>query len=163
VSEDLLRVAADLLYREADFIDRRQWDQWLALFTEDAEYWIPCWDDDGALTGDPSSEVSLIYYASRKGLEDRVRRITSGLAPALVQMPRTCHQLTNVRPGKIDGDAIEVASNWTVHSFHHGATNSFFGFYDHRLRHVDGLWRICRKKVTILNDVIPGLLDVFSV
>jgi len=163
VSEDLLRIASDLLYQEADFIDHRRWEQWLALFTEDAEYWVPCWDDDGSLTDNPSTEVSLIYYNSRKGLEDRVQRITSGLAPALVEMPRTCHQLSNVRLVKSYGEAMEVASNWTVHSFNHGETNSFFGFYDHRLRRVDGVWRICRKKITILNDIIPGLLDIFSV
>ena len=163
MSEDRLRIAAEVLYREAEFIDRRQWDQWLALFTEDAEFWVPCWDDDGAPTSDPSAEVSLIYYGSRSGLEDRVRRITSGLAPALVEMPRTCHQVTNVRLGWSDEEAMEVTSNWTVHSFHHGQSHSFFGFYDHRLRRVEGAWRICRKKITVLNDVIPGLLDIFSV
>lgn len=163
MSHELLRVATELLYREAEFIDQRRWEQWLDLFTEDANYWIPCWDDDGALIDDPAAEVSLIYYSSRKGLEDRVRRITSGLAPALVAMPRTCHQITNVRLRETEAEAMEVASNWIVHWFSHGETNAFFGFYDHRLRRVGGNWKISRKKITVLNDVIPGLLDVFNV
>jgi 3-phenylpropionate/cinnamic acid dioxygenase small subunit len=163
VSEDLLRIASDLLYREAAFIDQQRWAEWLDLFVEDAEYWIPCWDDDGALTGDPTAEVSLIYYKTRQGLEDRVWRITSGLSPALAGMPRTCHQITNVRLGNSDGESLEVASNWITHSFHHGETTAFYGFYDHRLRRVGDRWRISRKKITILNDVIPTLLDIFSV
>jgi len=30
-----------LLYREAEYVDERRWDEWLALFDPQAEYWIP--------------------------------------------------------------------------------------------------------------------------
>jgi len=41
--------AAALLYREALSLDRGEWDDWLALFTEDAVFWMPAWRDDVAL------------------------------------------------------------------------------------------------------------------
>jgi 3-phenylpropionate/cinnamic acid dioxygenase small subunit len=160
---ELFETVSDLLYREAAFIDEQRWLEWLDLFTEDVQYWIPCWDDDGRPTSDPQSEVSLIYYDSRKGLEDRVARIRSGLSAASVSMPRTCHQVTNVRVKKADGDLLEVASTWAAYSFHGGETKIFYGFYDYQLRRVDSAWRISAKKITILNDVIPTLLDIFSV
>jgi 3-phenylpropionate/cinnamic acid dioxygenase small subunit len=160
---ELFETVSDLLYREAAFIDQRQWSEWLDLFTDDVQYWIPCWDDDGRPTSDPQSEVSLVYYDNRKGLEDRVTRIRSGVSAASVTMPRTCHQVTNIRIVKRDGDLLEVASAWTAHSFYGGETKIFYGFYDHRLRRVDDRWRICAKKIIVVNDVIPTLLDIFSV
>ncbi|HWM76977.1 MAG TPA: aromatic-ring-hydroxylating dioxygenase subunit beta, partial [Methylomirabilota bacterium] len=29
------------LYREADLLDERRYEEWLELFTEDAHYWMP--------------------------------------------------------------------------------------------------------------------------
>ena len=60
------------LYREARLLDDRQWDDWLECYSPDAEFWMPAWDDHDTLTQDPQSEISLIYYPSRDGLEDRV-------------------------------------------------------------------------------------------
>src|ERR1700732_723285 len=31
----------DFLYREADLLDERHYDEWLALLTEDVRYWMP--------------------------------------------------------------------------------------------------------------------------
>ena len=31
----------DFLYREADLLDERRYEEWLDLFTEDAHYWMP--------------------------------------------------------------------------------------------------------------------------
>ena len=59
------------LYREARLLDDRQWDEWLDLYSESVEYWMPAWDDDDRLTEDPHSQISLIYYPNRNGLEDR--------------------------------------------------------------------------------------------
>ena len=30
-------------FREAAYLDDRQWDEWLALFSTDCEYWVPSW------------------------------------------------------------------------------------------------------------------------
>ena len=38
---DLMREIEDLLYLEADLVDERRYDQWLDLFTEDVNYWMP--------------------------------------------------------------------------------------------------------------------------
>ena len=65
----------DFLYYEARLLDDRKFEEWLECYSEDAEYWMPSWDVDGTLTQDPQSEISLIYYPNRGGLEDRVFRI----------------------------------------------------------------------------------------
>jgi 3-phenylpropionate/cinnamic acid dioxygenase small subunit len=163
MSGDFLRIASDLIYREAALIDQRKWAEWLKLFTTDVSYWIPCWDDDGMPTNDPQSEVSLVYYNSRRGLEDRIARITSGMSAASTILPRTCHQVMNNRIEKIEDDLMDVASVWTTHSYRYQETNTFYGFYEHRLRRDGEQWLICRKKIIVVNDLIPSLLDIYSV
>jgi 3-phenylpropionate/cinnamic acid dioxygenase small subunit len=68
----------DFLNTESYFVDRQMWDEWLNLFSEDCEYWLPSWESDTQLITDPQTEVSLIYYSDRSGLEDRVFRLRTG-------------------------------------------------------------------------------------
>ena len=76
--EIALSVGRRLLYREAALLDERRWQEWIALFASDCEYWVPTWLTEETLTRDPQRELSHAYYASRAGLEDRIVRITSG-------------------------------------------------------------------------------------
>jgi len=78
---DLVKALADasqVLYREAYYLDAQRWDEWLAMFADDCEYWMPAWKGEHELTDNPKREISLIYYGTRAGLEDRVWRIRSG-------------------------------------------------------------------------------------
>jgi len=63
------------LFQEARVQAEKRWTDWLACYADDVVYYMPAWDDDVKLTTDPHNEVSLIYYPSKQGLEDRVFRI----------------------------------------------------------------------------------------
>jgi hypothetical protein len=78
------------LYRESRLLDDEQWDEWLECYHPDAQFWMPSWDDDDQLVTDPQREISLIYYPTRQGLEDRVFRIKTERSSAT--MPDTPHQ-----------------------------------------------------------------------
>ena len=78
--------AADLLAREAHSLDNRQWADWLALFDPDAWFWVPAWRADHELIDDPQREISLMYYPSRAGLEERIWRVRSGLSLSLIHI-----------------------------------------------------------------------------
>lgn len=60
--------ALQFLGQEVKHLDDQNWEGWLALYTPDAEYWVPAWDTDGSLVSDPSKHVSLIYYKNRGGV-----------------------------------------------------------------------------------------------
>ena len=166
MDEKTLARAAEVLYAEAACLDERRWDDWLACFTEDAVYWVPAWDSEHELTTDPDAEMSLIYYDSRAGLEDRVFRIRTGVSGASRPLPRTCHLITNLRLQDVDAERILVAANWLTQLFYHQKkrVDGFSGFYEHTLRREPGdRLRIERKKIVVVNDVIPSVLDVYSV
>ena len=53
----------DLLYEEADLLDRWQLDDWLALYTEDAHYYVPPSDVDG----DTANPDTALFYINDDG------------------------------------------------------------------------------------------------
>jgi 3-phenylpropionate/cinnamic acid dioxygenase small subunit len=158
--------AEELLAREGHYLDTRQWDAWLDLFTEDVVYWAPAWKSEEQPTEDPDRELSLIYDVDRAALVDRVWRIRSGMSVASTPLQRTAHQVTNVvLAGPPSADAAELRASFAVHCFNpaNAKTHTFFGLYEHTLRRVEGRWKIARKKVLVMNDLIPTVLDIYMI
>lgn len=154
----------ELLYREALYVDEKRWDDWLALFDRQAEYWVPSWDSDNELTTDPQTEMSLIYYGDRTGLEDRVFRLRTGRSAASNPMPRTCHVVSNILATPAADGTCSVSASFVTHLFRRNAEQHFFGRYDYLLvRAEDGGWRIRKKKIVVMNDLIDTVLDIYSV
>jgi len=162
---DLLNRCAELIYREAAYLDERRWTEWLALYTQDAEFWVPAWDEDSRATDDPQSQLSLIYYNSRAGLEDRVWRIQSRMSLASDPLIRTCHLITNVRVTDVINSDAHVSSHWQVHTYnpHKRQASTYFGFYEHLLRPDSGDLRIAKKKIILLSDEVATVLDIHHV
>ncbi len=164
MSAVLTRSAAeDLLYREARALDEHRFEDWLAMFAEDVVLWMPAWKDETTPTSDPDSELSLIYYDGRQHLADRVWRLNSGLSNASEIPARVAHIVGNVIvEGAGQGEAV-VLSTFNAH--HHDArsnrTHVFFGHYRHVFRHDGERWLIAAKTITLLNDCIPTVADLY--
>ena len=52
---------------------------------------MPSWRDDDMLSEDPQTEISLVYYPNKGGLEDRVFRIKTERSSA-TSLPEAAHQ-----------------------------------------------------------------------
>jgi 3-phenylpropionate/cinnamic acid dioxygenase small subunit len=153
----------DFLACEAQAVDERDWNTWLALHEETVEYWIPAWDSEYETTTDPQGEMSLIYYNGRAGLEDRVFRLRTGRSSASTPLPRTCHMVSHIRISPQPDGSVTVKTRWVVHLFRKLEQTQFFGHAEYVLAaHPEG-WRIRKKKILVLNDVIPTVLDIYSV
>jgi len=159
------RAVEALLYAEARYLDEGCWDEWLDLYVEDAVFWIPAWKSETEVTSDPAKELSLVYYQGRKNLEDRVWRARSGMSVASAPLPRVAHQITNISIMAADADEALVASNFSVHLYdkRSSRTHMFFGRYSHTLLREDGRIRIAQKKIILLNDTIPTVLDFYCI
>ena len=57
VGGDTQRAVEQFLYRQAEILDDRRWDEWLDLFAEDGRYWMPATETQ--TTGDG---VPNIFY-----------------------------------------------------------------------------------------------------
>lgn len=158
---DLQAEITNLVYREAMLLDRRRWDDWLDLYTEDAVYWVPAWASEEETTDDPELQLNLIYLRNRGGLEDRVFRIESRDSYASVPLDRTVHVVSNVLVEKEDGDRIEATANCLIHVYGKKGGMTRGGMYDYSFRRVDGALKITRKKITFIDDRLEGPVDVY--
>lgn len=157
------QAVVDFLYREARLLDDRQFEEWLTCYSPKAVYWMPAWDDDDELTQDPQSEISLIYYPNREGLEDRVFRIRTERSSASMPEPRTSHNIANVEiTGESDG-IVHVRFNWHTLAHRYKETMSFFGTSYYQIDATGEQPLITNKKVVLKNDYIRQVVDVYHV
>ena len=163
MSDNLITSVSGMLYEEAAALDEKRWDDWLALFSEDVIYWVPAWDSEHEQTKDPDSEISFVYYNSRSGLEDRIFRLRLNQSSASIPLPRTNHLITNIRTSQRSDGNCEVKANWQTNSYRFRKSTSFYGFYEYLLRPNGAAWLIARKKIVVLNDEIPTVLDIYSI
>ncbi|MDD2535544.1 MAG: benzoate 1,2-dioxygenase small subunit [Macromonas bipunctata] len=148
------------LFREARLLDDKQFEEWLECYAPDAEYWVPSWDDDNTLTANPQNEISLIYYANRGGLEDRVFRIKTERSAASMPEPRTGHNLSNIEIVSQEGALVTVRFNWFNLSYRYHTTDSYFGHSVYTIDFSGAQPQIKKKYVVIKNDYIHHVIDV---
>ena len=162
---------ADFIAREAELLDERRLDEWLALFTDDARYTL--WLRDPPQPGvprpsqpsdpgeGPGGAVPL-FADDRDFLALRVRRLETRLAHAERPPSATRHLLSNVIVEAPDGDEVEVRVNFLVYQARPGLGDQlFFGKRTDRLRQVDGAWRIVRRSVVLDHNPLPRTLTIF--
>lgn len=150
-----------LLASEALFLDEQRWREWLDLYTEDAVYFVPAWQSEDKLTDDPKTQLSLIYIPSRSGLEERIFRIESRDSFASLPLDRTAHLTSSILVTGADGDTLEVAATWLVHSVGVRGQATRGGRYKYTLRRVGGALRIARKVTVIIDEKLEGVVDVY--
>ncbi|MFN3614703.1 MAG: benzoate 1,2-dioxygenase small subunit [Rubrimonas sp.] len=152
------------LHAEARALDDRDWDAWLAFYAPEASFWMPAWDDFDTLTEDPANEMSLIYYADRRGLEDRVFRIKTDRSSATsLPEPRTGHNISNVEILSQDGPTTKIRFNWFTLSYRYKTTDTYFGTSFYTIDTSSGRPLIAEKKVVLKNDCIHHVIDVYHI
>jgi benzoate/toluate 1,2-dioxygenase beta subunit len=151
------------LYHEARAQSEKRWADWLACYAPDVDYYMPSWDDDDALTSDPRNEVSLIYYPSRQGLEDRVFRIETDRSSASTPDTRYNRAISNIEILAQDEASVDLCFNWTTHNFRYDITDVYFGTARYLLDTSGPKPLIKKKYVVLKNDLVHHMLDVYHV
>lgn len=137
------------LYHEAYLLDHNRLEEWFALFTADATYWIPL----EANQTDPLGTCSIIYDDHRL-LDIRVRQASHTWAHARNPLARTCHQVTNVLsyPSVNETSDLLVCSNLVLVEYRAERQRVFAGMCEHRLRRTDSGLKIASKRIDIINS-----------
>lgn len=139
----LLRLRVeDLLFLEADLLDRWQLDEWLALYTDDAHYFVPPSDVDGD-TADP--DVSLFYIMDdRIRMRERVIRLSKVGAHSEWPRSKVRHLVSNTRVER-DGELIRSRSSFVVWRNKDVTSDAFVGHYLHEIVEREGALKIAKK------------------
>ena len=163
-AENPSAIASNVLLAEAELLDRKAWKEWLMLYADDCIYWVPAWKDEYDPTDDPDTQVSLIYHARRYELEERIMRIQSRKSITAMPLPRTMHAVTNIRAvetgrEEVCGDACFVVYVYDPRTLRQHMN---VGRYEFALRLRDERWLFARKKITLINDSVPTVLDFYT-
>ena len=157
-----VRRCEQFLLHEARLLDEGKFDAWLALFTEEAWYWVPSEPEQA----DPIETVSLIYD-DRRLLETRVRRLSSPRMYSQEPRSRTSRIVANVtieeagplptlpRSRGREGWGCTVRSKFIMIEYRREQQRLFGGTILHRLVQADGHIMIAWKRVDLVNCDAP--------
>jgi 3-phenylpropionate/cinnamic acid dioxygenase small subunit len=154
----------DFLYREADLLDERRYEEWLDLFTEDAHYWMPL--RRNVPRDKPEREFTRQgtdanwFDEGKDTLRRRVRQILTGIHWAEEPPSRICHIISNIQlaqdaPSGPGPSEVEVRSRFIVYRNRVETETDFLvGKREDLLRREDGDWRIARRKIVLDQSVL---------
>ena len=128
-------------------MDEGRYEEWLALWTDDGVYWVPCNHDDI----DPMREVSIIYD-DRQRLGERVDRLKSGSVLAQEPKPRMRRVISNIEIAAREGAELTVHSNFILGVARFGTQQLWMGRNIHRIRGAGDALKIAHKKVLLINS-----------
>src|SRR4051812_17086435 len=135
------------LYHEARLLDEQRLEEWLALFTEDATYWLPLERDQK----DPIQTSSLVYD-DRTLLDLRVKQARHPRAHARLPLARTVHQVGNMEIRGEEKGELKVRSNLVLVEFRAEKQRVWGALVEHRLRRSGDDYRIAHKRVDLVNS-----------
>ena len=150
---DLLREVEQFAYREARLQDELQYDEWEALWTDDAIYWVPA----NGFDTDPTREVSIIYD-NRARISTRIKQLHTGKRHSQTPPSRLRRLLSNVEliePSPDLPDDIGVGANFLVYESRERGTNLWAGRSEYTLRRTDEGLRMARKTVLLVDNERP--------
>ncbi len=147
---ELLREVEQFIYREARLADEHAYDEWEALWTDDAVYWVPYGDDDS----DPHTQMSVIYD-NRSRISTRIKQYHTGKRHSQSPPSRLRRLISNVEVLGDDGREVLAAANFVVYESRERGITMWAGRVEYRLRRDGERWRIATKKVSLVNNDRP--------
>ena len=138
--------AEDFLYREAALLDDWKLNEWQALLTDDATYYVPPNDQ---LESDHRSTLFLVAD-DRERIRQRIIRVQDPNCHAEYPKSRTRRMIGNVRILDVEGDLISVAANFVCYRFRrYERIREYVGSYRYVLRRCGDSFRIKERRVLI--------------
>jgi 3-phenylpropionate/cinnamic acid dioxygenase small subunit len=153
---------------EAELLDQRQFVQWLDLFADDLQYFMPLYRNvafgDQAQSELTRRDTDTCWFDDDKEtLVKRVGQILTGKHWAEEPLSRVCHIVSNVQIVKAEMPEITVKSRFLIYRNRlQDEENFFVGKREDILRKVNGQWKIAKRTIYLdQNVLIPKNLTVF--
>ena len=154
----------EFLYHEAELLDERRYEDWLALLADDVRYWMPMRRNVkfGELEREFTREGQDINWfdEGKDTLTRRVQQILTGVHWAEEPLSRLCHivsnvQLLRVNPSVLEPAEVTVKCRFLIYRNRvETETDLLVGKREDVLRRADGQWKICQRKIVLDQNVL---------
>ena len=139
------------LYRQAEILDGKRWDDWLGLFVEGGRYWMPAEEDQAGGDGLPN-----IFWEDHELMRVRIRRNGHPRAHSQAPHNRLCHVVSGVIVESEDANGDVVArSRFHCAEYLRYEVRHFTGRYRHYLKKTEDGYRIALQRVDLVNREGP--------
>lgn len=149
-----LHEAIEFIWAEADLLDRLDYKPWVQLWTAEGLYIVPT--EPGAAD---YAEVLNIAYDDGEMRRARVKRLLSGFSMSSAPPARTVRTLSRFVVTGAAADTIELRCGMIMAEYKYERMRTLAADIDYRLVREDGVLKIDRKVVTLVNadDFLHGL------
>ena len=160
----LAQEVADFLYAEAELLDERRYQEWLALLADDIRYWMPMrrnvkfGDDEREFTRE-TSDIAW-FDEGKETLARRVKQIETGIHWAEEPRSRLSHLVTNVQvlgaePSWVAPREVSVKCRFLVYRNRvETETDILVGKREDLLRRSGEGWLLARRKIILDQNVL---------
>ncbi len=160
----LTQEIAEFLYAEAELLDERHYDEWLALLSEDIRYWMPMrrnvkYDDTTREFTREGEDISW-FDEGKQTLTRRVRQIQTGIHWAEEPQSRITHMVSNVQllaatPNAAMAQEVMAKCRFLIYRNRvETETDLLVGKREDTLRRDGGGWLIARRKIILDQNVL---------
>lgn len=154
----------DFLYREAELLDQRRYQDWLALLADDIRYWMPMrrnvkyGEDEGEFTR-AGSDIAW-FDEGKDTLARRVKQIETGIHWAEEPRSRLSHLVTNVQvqdaqPSLAEPREVSVSCRFLIYRNRvETETDILVGKREDSLRRNGAGWLLAGRKIILDQNVL---------
>ena len=145
---ELQHEVEQFLYRQAELLDGKHWQEWIDLFAPDGVYWMPVAPEQTEWESSPS-----IFIEDKLMMEIRKGRVSHPNAWSQAPQWETSHLVSHVTIESSDGGTIVARSRFHMMELRRDAIRHFGGRYTHTLvRDSDRALRIELQRVDLFNS-----------
>ena len=155
---------AAFLYREAELLDQRRYQEWLGLVADDIRYWMPMrrnvkfGEDEREFTR-ADSDINW-FDEGKETLSRRVKQIETGIHWAEEPHSRISHLVTNVQvqgaePSLAEPREVSVSCRFLIYRNRvETETDILVGKREDQLRRNGTGWLLARRKIILDQNVL---------
>jgi 3-phenylpropionate/cinnamic acid dioxygenase small subunit len=156
----LLAEVSDFLYREADLLDERRYEEWLNLLADDYQYAVPLrmnvMYDDVAAREDTRAGSEICWFDEGKATAElRVAQLATGKHWAEEPVSRVTHLVANIRLESAELPEVDLSCRFVVYRNRVSDETDFLvGRRKDRLRKTADGWRVVRRELLLDQSVL---------
>jgi 3-phenylpropionate/cinnamic acid dioxygenase small subunit len=143
---DVQHEIEQFLYRQAELLDDKSWQEWIDLFAPDGIYWMPPEPSHTTWEGMPA-----IFAEDRNLMTVRMKRLQHPDAWSQRPLWETNHIVSNVIVEKETEDEIVVRSRFHMLELRRDDVRHFAGRYRHTLQKTGEGYAVKLQRVDMTN------------